>query len=238
MTEAAIQARNVLCVLHDTPSIVRELCDDFPSFKYDAEYSGQGPDERMPDAFAISDNSVGPTLTDFDRNAISEHQNVAYILSPRLSTSTGIIEARRALEFVDRCFSQGARAVKCESSGLTHGRDRWQQLAERSDDADLYWAWVRRPLHADGVVYSCGLHLLGHPDIEVVGESVSAALDLMDLFAMYLLVDKPGERLQPGTTFSSSGDSPVYTIRLTECRRYEDDDFFFNPHGYWRLERS
>lgn len=237
MTETKIQARNVLCVLHDTPTTIRELCDEFPSFEYDEEFSGQGHDTRMSEAFAISDDTVQPTLTDADKNAISNHRDVAYVLSSRLNASDGIEEARRALTFVDRCFRSGARAIKCESSGLTHGKHKWQELAERQDDASLFLAWVRRPLDDDGVIYSCGLHLLGYPDIEVVGETVSAALEMIDIFAMYVLVDRPGDRLRVGNTFCVSADSPVYRISSSQCLRYEDDDFFYNPHGYWHLEQ-
>lgn len=235
--ETKIKARIVLCVLHDTPAKIRELCDEFPSFECDDEFSGLGHDERMPEAFAISDNTVQPTLTEADREAISTHTDVAYVLSPRLIGSNGLAEASRALDFVGRCFSSGARAIKCESSGLTHGRERWQELAERTDDASLFWAWVRRPLDDDGVLYSCGFHLLGQPDIEVVGESVADALELIDIFAMYILVDRPGDRLKPGNTFSVSDVSPVYRISSSPCVRYEEDEFFYNPHGYWRLER-
>lgn len=110
-------------------------------------------------------------------------------------------------------------------------------LPERRDDASLFWAWVRRPLDDDGVIYSSGLHLLGHPDIEVTGESVPDALDLIDIFAMYLLVDRPGDRLRAGNTFSASADRPVFRISSTRCVRYEEDEFFYNPQGYWHLER-
>ena len=48
----------------------------------------------------------------------------------------------------------------------------------------VYWAWVRRPFDDDGIFYSCGFHLLDVPDIEVVGEPVFTAIDLIDIFAM------------------------------------------------------
>ena len=74
-----IQARIVLCVLHDTPYAIRALCSNFPGYEYDDEYSGQGHDERMLNAFEASDNTVHPTLGEDDRQAIARHCNVALL---------------------------------------------------------------------------------------------------------------------------------------------------------------
>lgn len=145
-------------------------------------------------------------------------------------------ESKEALSFVQNCFQIGARAVKCESSGLAHGKERWIELASEPDDPSQFWTWVRRPLCDEGIIYSCGMHILGHPDIEVVGESISDSLELIDLFAMYIFVDRPGNRLKAGGVFSLSSESPRYRISKADCNRYDDDEFFYNPSGYWRLE--
>lgn len=230
-----IKARNVLCILHDDPLFVRDLCSSFPGFEYDEEYSGLGRDDRMVEAFSISDNTIRPTLSEVDKLSISEHQNVAYVLSPPLDIPEAMGESKKALSFVQNCFQIGARAVKCESSGLTHGKERWADLASNLDDPSQFWTWVRRPLIDKGIIYSCGMHLLGHPDVEIVGESVDASLELIDLFAMYIFVDRPGDRLKEGGTFSLSSESPRFRISKVACVRYEEDGFFYNPSGYWRL---
>ena len=236
MAEASVQARIVLCILHDSPGAIREVCGEFTGFQYDQEYSGQGRDDRMTESFVVSEETVWPSLADSDWSAVAGHRDVAYVLSPRLDAETALAKAQRALEFVARCFEVGARAIKCESSGLTHGRERWCELAARGDDASLYRAWVRRPLGDDRGIYSCGMHLLGIPDIQVAGNQATQALKLIDGFAMYLLIDGAGGRLRTGHTFSLSDDDPSWRLSTSACSRYEDDDFFFNPHGYWQLE--
>ena len=237
MNDTDIQARFVFCVLHDNPVVIQELCSSFSEYEYDDEYSGQGYDQRMIRAFEVSENTVRPTLTEKDIQSIACHRNVAYVLSPRLNDASTLDEAARALRFVERCFDSGARAVKCESSGLTHGKGFWKKVTSKIDDGALYWAWVRRPLDDNGVIYSCGMHLLGYPDIEICGETVINALELIDGFAMYLIIDQPGERLRTGQTFSLSSGKPSFRVTESDCNRYEDDDFLYNPHGYWRLEK-
>lgn len=236
MEQTNVLARNVLCVLHDTPEVVRELCEGLSGFEFDEDYSGMGPDNRMTESFAMSECTVSPSLSEVDISSIADHKNVAYVLSPRIRKEAALDIASQTLRLVESLFAAGARAIKCESSGLTHGMQKWRKLAESCDAPSLYWAWVRRPLVDNGVMYSCGMHLLGHPDIEIVTAPTSEPLDLIDGFCMYLLVDVPGDRLQPGHTFSLNAEAPKQILDRTVCKRYEDDEFFCNPEGYWRLQ--
>ncbi|MCP3927195.1 MAG: hypothetical protein GY714_31945 [Desulfobacterales bacterium] len=236
MNETNIQAKFVLCILHDNPSVIQKLCFRFSGYEYDEEYSNKGHDECMINAFELSGN-VCQTLTKEDLQSIAKHRDVTYVLSPPLIAEKAMEEADRALKFVDLCFDLGAQAVKCESSGIAHGKDFWKKLASSDDDGLLYWTWVRRPLNDNGVIYSCGMHLLGYPDIEIYGETVLDALKLIDGFAMYIIIDQPGESLRSGHTFSLSSDSPSYKVTKKNCIRYEEDEFFYNPLGYWHLEK-
>ncbi len=210
---------------------------EFPNYEFDEEFSGCGHDARMSNAFSVSQCTVHPTLTTEDKDAISSHLNVSYVLSPQLRAEQAIIEARNSLKLVERSFEIGAKAVKGESSGLTHGKQAWKKFSTETEDSSLFYSWVRRPLEHEGILYSCGNHLLGQPDIEIEGEEVSTALDLIDIFAMYLFVDKPGDRLRTGGTFQVAYDTPLYRITSSSCNRYEDDDLFYNPYGYWRLKQ-
>lgn len=129
-----VQPRIVLCILHDQPAEVGKLCASASGFDYDNEYSGQGADDRVSLAFKLSDNTARPTLRAADFDAVRGHQGVAYVLSPRLTAETSLDCAARSLDFVSRAFAIGARAVKCESSGLAHGREAWLDLHRRCID--------------------------------------------------------------------------------------------------------
>ncbi|MCA2225191.1 DUF4261 domain-containing protein [Nonomuraea aurantiaca] len=151
----------------------------------------------------------------------------------------------------------GATAVKNESSGIAHGRDRWLALADQAADLTdeglaevtdedlagaLVAAWVKRPIHDGQVLYSCGMHLLGAPEVEIeVGAAPPAKAELpelvahLDTLAIYLLTDPRAEEIEDGAGFRMTEDAPRWSLRTGPCDRYDEDDLFFNPYGYVRL---
>jgi hypothetical protein len=105
---------------------------------------------------------------------------------------------------------------------------------ERADA--LHRAWVRRPIGADGVLYSCGMHLLGQPDVELAaGGSELAAVLWLDALAVYLLAEQPPEGVRDGEGFRLEAGGQRRLLRHLPCDRYPADDPFHNPHGDWRL---
>lgn len=246
-TSGMIQPRHVLCVLGtwDHLTEVRSLVAEVAGadFSVDDDYSMLQPDERMPEAFEASADRVSPSLTVDDYSAIRNHRAVAYVLSPALEAATAVPLSTKALTLVDAFLERGALAVKCESSGIAHGVHRWRQIAHsvRSSDAlerasALYSAWVRRPLSNQGMHYSCGMHLLGERDIELPATGdVFADIEWMDAIALYILGEKPARGLHDGDGFRRSTEDSRRVLTATACTRYENDDFFFNPYGYWRV---
>lgn len=217
-----------------------------PGFELDQEESQSDPDARMRTAFEYSMDRVNPSFTDDDWDAIDDHDSVAYVLSPPIDPGSALDVAARMLAVTAAALRAGGVAAKGESSGIAHGRERWLALADRAARAEpagfdrvdaLQQAWVRRPISDGDLLYTCGMHLLGQPDIEF--ERDPAAADnipaWLEAFALYLLVEKPS--IADGETFRPAGGLPRRRVRTTPCTRYEDDDFFFNPHGYWRLLR-
>ncbi|MBA2538760.1 MAG: hypothetical protein H0V17_03925 [Deltaproteobacteria bacterium] len=236
----SVRARHVLCILHDA-SALEPIVARYPGFEIDREYSIDTPDPRMPNAFKVWMDRVDPSMTDEDWAAIEAHRAVTYVLSPPIDPPRAIEISTAALRLVSDALSAGALAVKGESAGIAHGAAKWKQLAaELSDEQPrfaLYGAWVRRPLGAGGILYTCGMHLLGLPDIELPGEAdVFTAVAWLDAFGGYQLIEAPQDTLGDGHTFRHDEDAERRVLRKLDCKRYPDDSFFYNPHGYWRLE--
>ena len=236
MSAAEIQPRIVICVLHDRPEAIEAICADSSSYEYDNRYSDCGPDERIPKAFEYSWDRVRPSATDEDKESVLAHRNVAYAVSRFITPDTAQKIASDGLSLIARSLAEGARAVKCDSSGIAHGRKKWLEFAGSKDQENLYFSFVRRPLGADLRMYSCGMHLIGLPDTEVIGFSDWEATRIIDAFSRYLITEEGDRRVQSGHTFCCSPDDPVLTVQKIECHGYEKDDFFYNPYGYWRLE--
>lgn len=248
----SIQPRHVICALGqwDDFSSVRSIVDSVsPEFALDLEYSQLEPDNRMKDAFNASLDQSNPTIHGDEWRTIGSHSAVAYILSPPINKMEAELTAATALLLVAELLKAGGVAAKSESAGLAHGRDLWLDLARQyrkaSDEGDahtasaaLYRAWVQRAIHDEDTnsLYSVGMHLLGHPDVEVDDNlQVPNAVKWIDLMGLYLVADKPKRALREGEGFRLSDSGPRRIIELDDCLRYADDDFFFNPYGYIRL---
>jgi hypothetical protein len=216
-------------------------------FELDRAESQLAPDPRMRTAFQYSMDRVNLSFTDADWAGIDEHDTVAYLLSPPIDPPSALDVAGRMLAVTAAVLQLGGVAAKGESSGIAHGRKHWLALADRAEStgeraaverADaLQQAWVRRPIGDGALLYTCGMHLLGEPDVEFEVDPAADddILAWLEMFALYLLVERPS--IRDGDTFRPAEDLPRRRLRAVPCTRYEDDDFFYNPHGYWRLLR-
>jgi hypothetical protein len=205
-----------------------------------------GPDPRMSRAFDVSADRVVPSFTEADHAAVAAHRAVAYVVAPPHTAEQALEFSQRVLTLTAALLHAGAAAVKHESSGIAHGRDRWLSLASSAGAARdamalapvLYLAFVRRPL-ADGLLfYTCGMHLLGEADIELTAADDDDGLDWMDALAGYLLIERGSGGIDEGDTFGFAADSPRRVLRHRPCTRYPPDDLCHNPYGYWRLTGS
>lgn len=249
-----ITPRHVICILgkwrdlDEVDAVVRELGNS--EFRLDREFSQLCPDSRMMSAFEASYDRVAPTMTDEDWDAVQQHGAVAYVLSRPIQKVSAVSASARALSLTAALLRRGGVAAKGESAGIAHGKAHWLRLAddhrratEKGDGytagAVLYRAWARRPLidEDEKVYYSCGMQLLGERDVEIESSLPwPDALEWLDSLGLYLVADRPTRPLKDGEGFRPTDDGPRRVMRLRPCRRYEEDEFLFNPNGYIRLE--
>ena len=107
------------------------------------EHDVRSRDERMSGAFRASSLAADPSLTAADLAAIDEHEAVLYLLSANFGAGAALSEARRMLTLGGRLLEAGGTAMKCESAGIAHGRERWRVLAEATDEEALFRAFVQ-----------------------------------------------------------------------------------------------
>ncbi|MEV1171785.1 hypothetical protein [Nonomuraea sp. NPDC049784] len=244
--------RHVLCVLGSGLDLseMERIAAGFGGFVLDREYSEAEHDPRMPEAFKAS--MAAASFDEADWDAVESHDTVGYLLSAPMMRSLAFDTSRRLLAVTAALLRSGAVAVKNESSGIAHGLDRWLALADRAADVTdeglagaLVAAWVKRPIYDGQVLYSCGMHLLGAPEVEIeVGEehpTEDRLLELvahLDALAIYLLTDPRAEEIEDGAGFRMAEDAPRWGLRTGTCDRYDEDDLFFNPYGYVRLTHA
>lgn len=201
----------------------------------------QARDERMPDAFdasAFASNSFGKD----DRAAVARHQHVVYVVGKNSAPADAMDSARSALATLAELFEAGGTAAKCESSGIAHGRARWVELARDSRDRDvdgaaaLYTAFVQPLIRSGRDIHSCGMHLVGKPDLVAPsGEGAATLARLFHIFAVYLLAECPEGAFRSGQTFALAHDEPRYVVTWEPCTGYDEDDLFHNSFGRYRF---
>ncbi|MEU8347410.1 hypothetical protein AB0C74_37405 [Spirillospora sp. NPDC048832] len=243
--------RHILCVLGSGfgPAEMERIAGEFGGFVLDRGYSEDEPDPRMSEAFEAA--MAGEPFTEADRDAVESHDSVGYLLSAPMMRGLAADTSRRLLEATAALLRAGAVAVKNESSGGAHGRDRWLALAEQAAEAKdeeladvLVDAWVKRPIYDGKVLYSCGMHLLGAPDVEIevdgdqlAADDVPELVTHLNALAIYLLTDPRAQEIEDGAGFRLAEDAPRRLMHTRDCDRYDEDDPFFNPYGYIRLTR-
>lgn len=237
----------VLCVLGDAELASR--CG--PVLEAEGvEHEWYPRDERMMSAFQASASQCDPSLMESDLAGIAGHSQVLYVLSKNFTAQDGPSVGRAFLRLGRRLLEAGAVAMKCESSGVAHGRARWLELAGAVDSTDpwpaLLRSYVQLPLQSNDDRYTCGMHLIGQPDLVASGallhegygpaeDPMRNAVDLFRAFAYYLLAECLPGRFASGHTFSLDATSPRFRVLWEECTGYDEDDFFFNPFGRWRF---
>lgn len=237
----------VLCVLGDAS--LESPCGQLLKSE-SLEHEWREHDERMVSAFEASACRCDPSLTGEDLINIGKHSRVLYVLSRNFSAQDGPSASRDFLRLGGRLLELGAIALKCDSSGIAHGRARWLELAREAAGDEfseaLVRAYVQLPIWNGEDFYTCGLHLLGLPDLIVSdvllrtahGSSESQgwnSVDLFRTFAGYLLSECTPGKFSSGHTFSLSASTPRFRVSWEECTGYDEDDFFYNPFGRWRF---
>jgi len=223
------------------------------------EYEFRERDPRMAKAFAASRCSVRRSLSDEDVEAIAQHTTVLYVLSDNFTFVEAAATSRAFLKLGCELLDAGALGVKCEASGIAHSPSFWRKLAgdaAKSGDIktrpnlDFWWAayvgYVQLPIQSNTDFYSCGMHVLGQPDMIVslslisegiVDKNLAAyeAVELFDGFGLYLLAECDERGFTSGHTFRLNADSKRYRVLWEQCTGYDKDEFFYNPYGRWRF---
>lgn len=228
------------------------------------EYNFEERDTRMESAFLNVESCSRPSLKRDDLLVIGNHSLVLYIASNGYPKVSAFRASAWFLLFGCKLLEAGAVAMKCESSGIAHSKGRWLSIAEvcrrnfskapdKQFDAavvglynGLFEAFVQYPIASKTDYWSCGMHLLGHPDviisIDLVNQSLSrsdsALTDvayLFNAFCFYILGGSVDTHFESGGTFHADSEFPSFKVTWEACDGYAPDDIHFNPYGRWRF---
>jgi len=181
-------------------------------------------DPRLQEAFAIAG---GGRIPPADLEAIGRHTMTPYLIGPggSLENAKFMVQAAAAI------LKAGGIAVKIESTGVAHPRDRWLKLVDQElvvHGIDSFVVF----LDGKGDFYSCGMHNLGFRDALFVSPPPDA-LEQLRLFLFYS--QNPKQPLSDRNTVTLG--SIKYRMHATPCDTFPADSPFHNPYGLWTLAR-
>ncbi|MGL5939508.1 MAG: hypothetical protein ACRC2S_03845 [Waterburya sp.] len=161
---------------------------------------------------------------------IDNYQQVIYLIS----NDVGYDGCLEIAKFTQVFLSIGGIAVKVESAGIVHERDKWLANYNSQDLFDLYSLFVVL-VEGDKYYYSCGMQNFGKADVMVeLTEDINLAIYVLNVFNYYRLTEFPV--LLDGQTFQPDLASPMYQMQWIESNQSETDDtLLYNPYGLWHL---
>jgi hypothetical protein len=210
----------------------------------------------MANAFMSSAAAKNPSLYPSDYEKIGTHDTVLYMVSDNFTAQDAPLVSHHFLKTAARLIEKAdAFAVKCESSGVAHSAQRWLEMAQESGNepsaSSAFWqalfsAYVQFPIASAVDLYTCGMHVLGRPDV-VIRQDVLTRISgsqqdyanhahfLFYMFCCYLLIECNESSFGSGHTFRPDAAWPRLRVTWEQCTGYADDDFYFNSFGRWRF---
>lgn len=221
------------------------------------------------DAFRSSVCEDWPFLTDADFQLIDRHSNVVHFHSDPYAADQAAAACQQMLALGARLLEADGWAMKCENSGISHARETWLKLASRADHCHrrltqaigtprqrlqdrrnfwtvLYQALVDAPVQVYSLFYSCGMHLLGQPELIVKDDDLDGpagagathtetAAELFEAFAVHLLAECAPGGFHNDQSFGTGSDGLPFQVTWEACTEHVADDWTHNPFGRWRF---
>lgn len=214
-------------------------------------------DPRIPEAFRVSACRVHPSLDEEDFEALEGHGAVIYAVSDEYTTDdAAFATSQAALTVAAIAADAGALGIKCESSGLAHHPRKWialqQQVADAMRDrlaghrvasASLFGgmieAFVRLPILSGRTLHTCGMHLLGRPEVGISRVTDVDAARWLQAFSLYQIAECAPADLADGQGFRLQSDGPRRHLNhVLDPGWYTPDDLFHNAWGAWLLDEA
>jgi hypothetical protein len=202
------------------------LLDHQTKFHVQLEVAPYDPDLAVAFGYA-----GGGLISEKELERIANHEHTLYLICESQEPK----DLQMLMHVGAKVLQAGGLAVKVETSGIAHSKERWMELTHGGNENSLYQALVAKVRHEEGL-YTCGMHQFGMRDAIVYDAMIllDDAAQLLNGFLLYLMLEKP--EIQVGHSFSLGEVSSWYRIGVEECTSYEADHPYYNPFGLWSLK--
>jgi hypothetical protein len=143
--------------------------------------------------------------------------------------------AQTMLQMGTMLLDTGGFGVFLDSGARAHWQDDWRQLAEHRHDApSMAWGYTSI-VRGEGRFYSVGMHVLGHPDVQLT-QTEDRQEDFEDLtnFMFYLL--QTDRKVEDGHYVGMMDSRYFYEVQHQRDRRIRAPHPMHNPYGVWDMK--
>jgi Domain of unknown function (DUF4261) len=195
--------------------------------KISCTFDWVGHDEQLRRVYEIAGQG---DFSEAKLDAVAAHRSTAVLIFEE----PGVETAHTAARFARALLEAGGLAVRVESAGVAHPRERWLERWASDDPFDLYSLFVVLVGDEDRF-FSCGMHNFALPDAAVPSSlGPEDGAHLLNTFNLYRLTESP--TLNDGETFSLEPDSERFRLRHEPyIEGYDPEQPLYNPHGLWSL---
>lgn len=200
-----------------------------------------------------------PTLTEAQGDAIADYELVLRAQGPSYVAKDAPVNSYDGLQVIAALLELGIDVVYCASAFLGHSAENWKKMAQYAQSAfkqkgastlgfwmPLFQAFVQFPIEQRRQVFTCGMHLLGKPEVIVAfdvlekifltGSEISEeARGYIESFCLFQLAQCPDGHFLSGNTFSVGAGGPRLRASWEPCTTFGEDDRRYNHLGQWRL---
>ena len=250
----------------DLPAAYLTICamnDKLPALErvfeeYKALYKVLPPNPEIVATLENARSKQSPPIQGKHREELLRYEALIDASTASFKAANATKASYENLQLIAKLIMAGALEIFCGSSYLGHDNKVWLGLAQsvlecvadgtKKNDfyRSLISAFVQFPIRIDDQLFTCGMHLLGKPDLIIDSKVIveqwktndgleGIARQLFWTLSVYLLAICPEGEFVSGNTFSLAEDSPTLRAVWEPCTLFKANDVRFNYLGYWRL---
>ena len=127
----------------------------------------------------------------------------------------------------------GGVAIRTEGSGAAIAWPEWLAACDAGDSWSMADVSVLVVGDEGGGAFTCGMHMFGHPDVQVPFADLHESRRWLDALCAYQILEDP--TLLSGHTFAPDADTPRHDLERWPDGMHDPEDGRHNPLGVWRV---
>lgn len=161
---------------------------------------------------------------------IKQHKSVYYLISNIDKKE----KLKDLIKIASDFLNNGGIAVKIESTGIAHSKNRWLEASKSLKNVDFFQLFVSIVIENE-IMRSNGMEVLNLPDAEMkVLEDREYSYTLIRDFLYKLYKNQIS--VETGSNFTDLNEKYQFRLELSDDNWYDKKEIYHNSLGVWKLK--